>query len=149
MITTCQSPIQLRSHSVVHHECQCATCAFEVLFSMLGMPTHCVSLKMTVLISHSVCHLSFVALYSSSFQLLISEQTGFSFFVIHFSYSEDICYKYLQRSAMQYIILKFSLPRTQSKELTEKTPVLLHCPTMSCSYLVLPCMSESISCLVF
>lgn len=123
---------------MVHHQCQCAICGFEVLSTMLGLPTYCdmLSLEMTVLLSHSVCYLSFVALYSSSFQLLIPEQTGFSFSVIHFSCSEEICYKYLQRSAMQYIILKFSLPRTRTKVLTKRRH-LSCCTAQPCLVLTL------------
>lgn len=89
--------------------------------------------------SHLLLH---PILHSSCSYLNID--AGF-FSLFHFSCSEEIPCKYLQGSALQYILLKFAFPSTHAKRLT-KTAVLSYCPSMSCSYLVLPCLSESICC---
>lgn len=50
----------------------------------------------------------------------------FYFFMNHFSRSEDILYKYLQSSAMQYILLNLSFPSTHAKELTKRRHLSCH-----------------------
>lgn len=142
----------LTSLSTVHR--QCAICAFDVLLLPAWNMHSCdvPSPELTILLRQSfifICRLSFAPPANSSFQLIPEYLCCWVFFLFFFlfpfSCSEEISCKYLQGSALQYILLKFIFPSTHAKHLT-KTAVLSYCPSVSCSYLVLPCLSESICC---
>lgn len=91
-----------------------------------------------------ICSSSQLFIAASNTWVYLNFFLVFFFPLFYFSYSEEIPW-FLVNIFKDLLWNKFTFPNTHTKYFT-KTAVLSHCPSMSCSYLVLPCLSESICC---